>query len=87
MMVVSDTSILIHLARIERFGLLRRFYSTIAIPEAVWREVVEEGEGRPGAPETRAAYEDGWVEAMPLEQESSTLSLLQEALDVGKPRL
>lgn len=84
MMVVSDTSVLIHLARIERFGLLRRLYSTISVPAAVWREVVEEGEGRPGAPETRAAYEDGWVNVIPLEEESSMLFLLQGALDVGE---
>lgn len=84
MMVVSDTSVLIHLARIEHFDLLRRLYSTITIPRAVWREVVEEGEGRSGAPETRAAHGDGWMEVLPLDQESSMLPLLHQALDEGE---
>lgn len=84
MMVVSDTSVLIHLARIERFELLRRLYSTITIPRAVWREVVTEGEGRAGAPETRAAHEDGWVDVLPLDQNSSMLPLLHEGLDEGE---
>ena len=35
MTVVSDTSALIHLARIDRFDLLRRLYSEIIVPEAV----------------------------------------------------
>jgi len=83
-MVVSDTSVLIYLARIERFALLRRLYFTITIPRAVWREVVEEGEGRSGASETEAAHEDGWVDVLPLDQESSMLPLPHEALDEGE---
>lgn len=50
MTVVSDTSVLIHLAQIGRYGLLRQLYSQITIPEAVWRETVQEGNGRPGMP-------------------------------------
>ena len=37
---VSDSSTLIHLAGIGRLDLLRRFYGTLWIPPAVFREVV-----------------------------------------------
>lgn len=59
MTVVSDTSVLIHLARIDRFNLLRQLYSEIIVPEAVWRETVVEGEGRPGTSELKSARATG----------------------------
>lgn len=62
MTVVSDTSVLIHLARIDRFGLLRQLYSEITVPEAVWRETAVEGEGRPGASELKSARTSSWVD-------------------------
>ena len=46
---VSDSSPLIHLAKIEALELVSRLYSRILIPPAVWQEVVEESDGRPGA--------------------------------------
>lgn len=53
-LVVSDTSTLIHLAAIGRLGLLETFLGNIAISPAVWREGVEQGEGRAGALEEEA---------------------------------
>jgi hypothetical protein len=47
-MVICDSSSLIHLAGIGRLGLLRELYGKLIVPAAVWREVVEEGKGRPG---------------------------------------
>ncbi len=44
-LVISDSSVLIHLARIDHLNLLKDFFSIVAIPPAVWREVVEEGKG------------------------------------------
>jgi predicted nucleic acid-binding protein len=52
---VSDSSPLIHLAKIEALELLSRLYSRILIPPAVWREAVEESDGRPGAVEMQKA--------------------------------
>jgi predicted nucleic acid-binding protein len=52
-LVISDASTLIHLANIGRVGLLRDFFGRIVIPPAVWKEVVELGEGRLGAKEER----------------------------------
>ena len=46
---VSDASRLIHLAKIEALQLISRLYSRVFIPPAVWREAVEESDGRPGA--------------------------------------
>ena len=55
MIVVSDASPLINLARIGRLDLLRLLYETLLIPEAVWQEVVINGAGQPGSAEVRAA--------------------------------
>ena len=59
---VSDSSPLIHLAKIEALELISRLYRRILIPPAVWREVVEESDGRPGAVEMeRAVAAAGWM--------------------------
>lgn len=84
MTVVSDTSVLIHIARIDRFSLLYRIYSGIIIPQAVWRETVEEGSERPGAPETRSARDAGWIEVAAVESDTSAHRLLHQALDDGE---
>lgn len=84
MTVVSDTSVLIHLARIDRFGLLQQLFSEIIIPDAVWRETVTEGEGRPGAPELEDAHASGWVEVVSVALNTGTRRLLRQALDAGE---
>ena len=45
MSIVSNSSPLINLARIGRLDLLHHLYSELAVPGAVWREVVVEGAG------------------------------------------
>lgn len=59
---VSDSSTLIHLARIGRLHLLKEFHNKIFISPAVWREVVEEGQGKPGSEEAQEGYHTGWIE-------------------------
>lgn len=59
MTVISDASPLISLARIDELALLPELYNQIVAPEAVWEEVVEEGERRPGAEKIRMA---SWIE-------------------------
>ena len=39
MIIISDASILIGLARIGQLSLLEKLYSQVTIPEAVWEEV------------------------------------------------
>jgi len=50
--VVANASVLISLSNIRQLHLLHeRFVNGVMIPPAVWKEVVEQGEGRPGANE------------------------------------
>jgi hypothetical protein len=63
MSIVSDASPLINLARIGKLELLRQLYGELVIPEAVWCEVVIEGEGQPGADEIKTAT---WVKTQPV---------------------
>jgi hypothetical protein len=56
--------------------LLQRFYGQVLMPPAVWREVVEEGRGRPGAREV----EEGEAEAIALAVEQhAEIILLDES--------
>ena len=51
MRVVSNSSALINLARIGKLTLLRELFGVLIVPDAVWKEVVVEGAGQPGADE------------------------------------
>lgn len=82
-LVISDSSTLIHLAAIGRFALLREFYGQITIPPAVWKEVVEEGEGRAGVVEVESARQAGWIEIISPE-DRSLLRLLGRDLGEGE---
>ncbi len=81
--VLSDSSTLIHLSMIGRLDLLKEFFSRIVIPPAVWREVVEEGKGRPGAIEVEKARQEGWIE-IAIPRNESLLRLLRRELDEGE---
>lgn len=58
MILVSDSSALIALARIRRFDLLHQVAGTVHISEAIYDEVVTAGEGRPGSAELSQAQ---WI--------------------------
>jgi predicted nucleic acid-binding protein len=60
--VVSNSSPLIALARIGRLNLLASFYKRILIPSEVQYEVLVAGRGLPGAEEVRNA---SWIEVVP----------------------
>ncbi|MBW2031300.1 MAG: hypothetical protein JRJ03_17640 [Deltaproteobacteria bacterium] len=49
MIVVCDSTILIGLSKIGRLDLLGEVFSRISVPEEVFHEVGEKGEGKPGA--------------------------------------
>ena len=53
--VVSNSTPLIALARINRFDLLRKLFNEINIPLAVYDEVVNAGKGRAGVSEVENA--------------------------------
>jgi uncharacterized protein len=80
---VSDSSPLIHLAKIEVLSLISRLYSRVLIPAAVWREVVEESDGRPGALEMQRAVAAGWMVKQPAENKALVIALRQ-TLDTGE---
>jgi len=78
---VTNSSVLIALSAIDRLDLLsRRFPDGVLIPRAVWREVVETGQGRPGAAAVQAAQWITVCDTLP----SSTLDLLRSELDDGE---
>jgi uncharacterized protein len=59
MIVVSDASPLIALARINRLELLREMFGTLLLPDSVWNEVTSAGIERPGAASVLRAK---WIE-------------------------
>lgn len=80
---VADSSTLISLATIGRLSLLKEFHGKIFIPPAVWREVVVEGQGRPGSAEVEQARLAGWIEVVSPGNED-LVKLLKVELDEGE---
>jgi len=56
--IVSDSSPLISWARAGKLELLRRLIKELVVPEAVYKEVVIDGKGKPGAEDVERA---AWV--------------------------
>lgn len=80
---ISDASTLIHLAMIGRLNLLKDFYGTVQIPPAVWREVVDQGRGRPGAEEVAEGMDGGWLKVIE-PSDGALVRLLRRELDDGE---
>jgi predicted nucleic acid-binding protein len=80
MNVVSNASPLIALIRIGQLDLLRQLYGTIALPEAVWHEVVVEGADQPGVEAVRSA---SWIVRRTVTNRPLVHGLQQE-LDAGE---
>ncbi|WP_417910367.1 DUF3368 domain-containing protein [Candidatus Electronema sp. PJ] len=56
--VVSDSTVLIGLSKIDCLFLIKEMFQEIYVPEAVFREVTEDGWPRPGA---EAVYNAAWI--------------------------
>lgn len=81
MTVVADASVLIGLSSIGCLSLLhQRFPEGVLVPQAVWREVVEQGRGRPGG---REVAEADWITAYNVSA-LEIVKLLQVDLDAGE---
>jgi predicted nucleic acid-binding protein len=65
--VVSDSSPLITLARAQQLDLLSEFYGQVTIPREVHQEVTVAGAGLPGAEEVLRA---SWIQVQPTPSES-----------------
>ena len=80
MKVVSDSTILIGLAKIGRLELLEKIYGEIFIPNAVFTEVVSRGKGRPGVKEVGSAK---WVRKKTV-RDSRTVEMFVAELGIGE---
>jgi len=78
--VVSNSSILISLSSIKKLSLLKKEFAKIYIPEAVWKEVVEEGKGQIGAEEVEKS---NWIRTVKV-KDQNLVSALNESLDLGE---
>ena len=73
MKIVTNSTPLIELSKINRLDLLRDVYGTILIPEEVYVEVVTDGVGKPGAAEVKAAE---WIHCQSVDDKDQ-ISILQ----------
>ena len=78
--VVSNSSPIIHLAKIGKFSLLREYYNTIMVPESVFKECVAEGKDRK---EVEAIKKAEWIRVAEV-QDRKLVKLLQSSLDDGE---
>lgn len=80
MTLVSNSSPLINLARIDKLDILRQLYGELLVPEAVWQEVVVKGTGQPGANDVEAAT---WIQRSQVANRALIQGLSQD-LDAGE---
>ncbi len=80
MIVVSNSTILIRLAKIGKLDLLRKIFSKVYIPEEVFKEVAERGKKKPGS---QVISEAGWIEIKPI-NEKTQVNFLMASLEKGK---
>ncbi len=75
---VSDSSTLIHLAKIGHLHLLFNFHQSILIAPAVWREVVLDGKEWPGSSEIEEGRREGWIDVVAPVNQILVRSLLED---------
>jgi len=77
---VSNSTPLIHLAKIRQLHLLPEFFGTLLIPQAVYTECVIEGQGHE---ESTLIAQANWLHLVPVANEN-LLTLLNSELDRGE---
>ncbi len=80
--VICNASPLIALSSISQLELLEKIFKKVIIPEAVYKEVVEEGKGKTGAKEVEK-YVGKWIELKKVKN-SNEVSILRNVLDYGE---
>ena len=78
--VVSNSSPIIHLAKIGKLSLLREYFNTIMVPESVFKECMAEGKDRK---EVEAIKKAEWIRVAEV-QDKKLVKLLQSFLDDGE---
>jgi predicted nucleic acid-binding protein len=77
--VISNSTPIIHLAKIGRLDLLQQFFGTITVPQMVWKECTSPGERRPEIENILAA---DWIQVVKINDRIVTL--LRHDLDHGE---
>lgn len=70
--VVADSSCLIALSKIGYLDILKKLFGNIVIPASVYREVVIQGAGRPGADEVAQAE---WIKSLEVQDRLAVRTL------------
>ena len=84
MPAVADSSPLIYLAALSDFALLRELFGSVLITPAVYREVVEQGQGFPVKKEIEAAL-GAWLTVRPVEDQARAEQISTEVrLEAGE---
>ena len=78
--VVSNSSPIIHLAKIDQLNLLQEFFGELIIPEAVYEECITEGRGRPDVSRIKQA---SWLRVVPVANQH-LVKLLNSEIDRGE---
>lgn len=79
--VVSDTTAIIHLAKIDALQLLKSLYGEILIPQAVFDELTQRGRTQPGALQVMNAA--SWIKVVPIQHPIVAVKL-RARLDLGE---
>ncbi len=80
MKVVSDSTILIGLAKIDKLFLLQELFSEVSIPQAVFEEVVTNAPTKPGAATVKTCP---WIQTAPI-KDRMQVHLLMASLEQGE---
>ena len=80
MIVISDASPLISLAKIGYLRILRELFEKVYIPEAVYEEIVVKGKGKTGAREVKFAT---WIKKKEIKDIQTCNRLIRE-FNLGK---
>ena len=80
MVVISNSSPIIHLAKIERLDLLERLYSRILVPEKVFLECTDTAHYRE---EVDLISQSVWIKRHPIEN-TQLFRLLYAEIDAGE---
>jgi predicted nucleic acid-binding protein len=82
-LIVSNSSPLVYLAALDDFDLLRVLFGEVAIPPAVFHEVVVDGARFPVARQVVAA-QGNWIQLRSMRDESQTPGFRQAGLHAGE---
>jgi hypothetical protein len=77
--VASDSGPFIHLATVNQFALLQRYFQSVVTIQEVYNEVVTQGRGLPGSQELAVAREAGFVRLIEIDRPQLVVELRQSA--------